>query len=272
MAGKKILIVDDDLDMRRALRIRLNANNYQTVFASDGISAVSMARKEQPDLILLDLGLPGGDGFAVIERLRTLTSVAPVPIIVITGKEPSESMGRAIEAGAQAYFQKPVDNKQLLAAIRNALGEGVDTARDEGQLTEGRPPRPGKKILVVDDDKDLLRGLAIRLKASGYSIVVAADATFAIMTARKEHPDLILLDLGLPGGDGFKVMERLRSIDELTGIPVIILTGKDASEVVDKAREAGAWAYFQKPADNEKLLAVIRRALGESAGPSRREA
>lgn len=122
MTGKKILIVDDDEELRRGLGIRLKANGYNVVLAHDAISATSMARKEEPDLILLDIGLPGGDGFIVMERLEAISSAA-VPVIVLTGRDPSTTRDRALKAGARAFFQKPVDNAELLAAIRTALGE-----------------------------------------------------------------------------------------------------------------------------------------------------
>ena len=124
MNGKTILIVDDDMDFVRALNIRLRANGYQVTFASDGYSALTKARKEEPELILLDLGLPAGDGFAVMERLRSLvSSVALIPIIVLTAREPMTNRERSLAAGAEAFLQKPVDNDVLLATIRKALGE-----------------------------------------------------------------------------------------------------------------------------------------------------
>lgn len=122
-----------------------------------------------------------------------------------------------------------------------------------------------KKILIVDDDEDMRRGLAIRLKASGYSVVFAYDAISATSMARKEEPNLVILDIGLPGGDGFIVMERLASIAR-TSIPVIILTGRDPSAVKDRAMSAGAKAFFVKPPDNDELLAAVRKALAESEG------
>ena len=123
MTKKKILIVEDDQDMRRALNVRLRANNYDTAFASDAIEALSIARKEKPDLLLLDLGLPGGDGFTVMDRMRNFSSLSVLPVIVVSARDPEANKDRALSAGAEAYFQKPVDNEQLLAAIRHSLGD-----------------------------------------------------------------------------------------------------------------------------------------------------
>jgi len=123
MSNKKILIVDDDPDVRHGMHIRLKANHYDTFFAADALSSVMEARKQEPDLIILDLGLPAGDGFVVMERLKKNPSLALIPIIVVSARDARANRERAIKAGAVAFLQKPVDNAELLAVIRRALGE-----------------------------------------------------------------------------------------------------------------------------------------------------
>ena len=121
-AQKKILLVDDDPEMRLALMIRLKANRYDVVVAVDGVSGVAEARKQMPDLILLDLGLPAGDGFTVIERLRNIQACANIPIVVLSGRDRIANRDRAIQSGARAFLQKPVKNSELLATVERALG------------------------------------------------------------------------------------------------------------------------------------------------------
>jgi DNA-binding response OmpR family regulator len=123
MANKKILIVDDDPDVRQAMNIRLKANSYDTCFASDALNSLSEARKQQPDLIILDLGLPGGDGYVVIERLKRHPALSVIPIIVVSARDARANHDRVIAAGAQVYLQKPVNNAELLAIIRQTLGQ-----------------------------------------------------------------------------------------------------------------------------------------------------
>jgi len=118
---QKILIVDDDPDLRRALKIRLRANHYDTAQASDGYSAIAVAQKEQPDLIILDLGLPAGDGSVVLERLQSSDSLSSIPVIVLTARDPQANEQKMLQAGATAFFQKPADNNELLDVIRAAL-------------------------------------------------------------------------------------------------------------------------------------------------------
>jgi DNA-binding response OmpR family regulator len=118
---RKILIVDDDPDLRQALRLRLRANHYDTVHAVDGYSAIAQAYKERPDLIILDLGLPAGDGFVVLDRLHKDDRLSSIPVVVLTARDPQGSEQRALEAGAAAFFQKPADNAELLEVIRVTL-------------------------------------------------------------------------------------------------------------------------------------------------------
>jgi CheY-like chemotaxis protein len=118
----KILIVEDDADTRKALNLRLRFNNFDTVYAVDGFSAVSAAAMEHPDVILLDIGLPAGDGFMVMERLKANEALAAIPVIILTGRERKGNFQRAMQAGCFAYFEKPADNDALLTAIRNAAG------------------------------------------------------------------------------------------------------------------------------------------------------
>jgi DNA-binding response OmpR family regulator len=130
MATSKILIVDDDPDLRQALKLRLRANHYDTVHAVDGYSAIALAYKEHPDLIILDLGVPAGDGFVVLDRLQRDDKLSSIPVIVLTARDPQSSEQRALQAGAAAFFQKPADNAELLDVIRATLPKatGVGTA------------------------------------------------------------------------------------------------------------------------------------------------
>ena|SRR5437868_15431689 len=123
MESPKILIVDDDPDLRQALRLRLRANRFTTVSATDGYSAIAQAYKERPNLIILDLGLPAGNGFAVLNRLREDDKLSTIPVVVLTAREPHGNEERALKAGAVAFFQKPADNAELLEVIQSTLAQ-----------------------------------------------------------------------------------------------------------------------------------------------------
>jgi len=121
MNGAKILVVDDNAAIRKGLGLRLRANGYETLFAGDALSATAALVAEKPDLMILDLGLPCGDGFVVMERMNNHDSLWNIPVIVLTGRELAVNKNRALRAGAVAFFQKPVEDGQLLLAISRAL-------------------------------------------------------------------------------------------------------------------------------------------------------
>lgn len=130
--------------------------------------------------------------------------------------------------------------------------------QDEGSMGQK------KKILIVDDERDIVKGLMIRLQGAGYDVVTAFDGAQGVFMAHKEKPDLILLDIRMPAGNGFSVAQRLkRSIHTFT-IPVIFLTGSPEKNAEDKAMALGARFYIKKPYDPEELLDAIKRALEES--------
>lgn len=128
MSNARILIVEDDADVRLGYHVLLKANHYETVLAGDSVSAISAARQHQPDLIILDLGLPAGDGFLVLERLKTNINLSMVPVIVVSGRNISSSKARALEAGAIAFLQKPYESEELLAIIQQQLGQSEPLA------------------------------------------------------------------------------------------------------------------------------------------------
>src|SRR2546423_2802364 len=120
----KIMIVDDDPELRMALKMRLRAHQYETVSACDGYSAIALAQKERPNLIILDLGLPAGNGYSVLKRLQESDALSSIPVIVLTARDPLGNEERTLDAGATAFFQKPADINEL----RQVIPAGFQTA------------------------------------------------------------------------------------------------------------------------------------------------
>ncbi|PYP60699.1 MAG: response regulator [Gemmatimonadetes bacterium] len=135
---------------------------------------------------------------------------------------------------------------------RDAGGPGMNATRRRS----GRP-----KILVIEDDAVARADLEARLAANGYIVARAADAASALTVVNRERPDLILLDLGLPGGDGFLVLERLRKIAALAVIPVLVITGRSDAETRKRVEALGVAPLLAKPVETEVLLAAIRAGL-----------
>ena len=138
MSEKKILIVDDERDFAYILSTHLKAHGYNTVMASDAVGAVAAAQKERPDFIILDISMPAGDGFSVMERLAKSDHTSLIPIVVVTGMALS-SKQRAMAEGAVAFFTKPVDFDQLLTFISDLLGQPVSVG-ERGQKEPGYSP------------------------------------------------------------------------------------------------------------------------------------
>ena len=123
-----------------------------------------------------------------------------------------------------------------------------------------------KKILIVDDDPDIVRLLSSRLRANGFAVVAAEDGVSCMSQMRKVHPDLVIMDLGIPAGDGFKSIERVRANVDYAATPIIVLTGREGDEVRERAMEAGANAFFRKDLmDKEELLASVWALLSTPA-------
>lgn len=120
---------------------------------------------------------------------------------------------------------------------------------------------PRRKILIVDDERDIVKALTIRLQSKGYNTVVAFDGAQGVFMAHKEKPSLILLDIRMPAGDGFSVAEKLKESKRTSRIPIIFITGSPEKDAEEKARDLGARYFIKKPYDAEELLDAVRRAL-----------
>ena len=120
-------------------------------------------------------------------------------------------------------------------------------------------------ILVVDDDAGIRQALELMLRKAGYDVLLASDGTSALKAAQQRPPQLIIVDLGLPGGDGFNVIKRIRSMYRLSRIPIAVLTGMHLDENRAKAEQAGAVAFLPKPLDGAELLRVVAEATGRPA-------
>jgi CheY-like chemotaxis protein len=129
MADETILIIDDNGDTRLLLSLRLKAHGYRTAFAVDALEAVTRAHQAQPDVILLDLGLPGSNGFLVLERLKAISTLAAIPVIIVSAEVPAMAQAKAFAIGAAAYLQKPVVQSTLVETIEKALATSRDLAK-----------------------------------------------------------------------------------------------------------------------------------------------
>jgi DNA-binding response OmpR family regulator len=141
MSEKKILVVDDDPDVRQLLEVCLRGAGYAVSFATDGLSCLMQAQHTHPDVVILDLGLPAGDGMTALKRLRASSKLAGLPVIVLSARDEERWAPAALEAGANLYFRKPVHRETLLAALEQVLGETRPGQPIRLAAVPGEPPR-----------------------------------------------------------------------------------------------------------------------------------
>lgn len=244
----KVLVVEDDRDLALLLRRQLESEGYQVLLAGSGEDALWLAKEEQPQLITLDVMLPDLDGFVVLEQLKEHPSTAPIPVVIVSILSDPE---KGYAMGAVDYVVKPFDEEKLLASVRQALAP----------QPEGEP----YKLLVVDDDPEILSFLDKALSYHGYQVETAPDGQNALSRVTEIQPDLILLDLRMPGVDGYEVIRRLKSSDSTRPIPIIVATASPVDKEVDKVRVLGMGAaqYMTKPLSIETLVQEIRTVIEE---------
>ena len=273
--ARKILVVDDEVQMVRLLASRLKGSGYEVATAYDGQQCVKMAREERPDLIILDLKMPEGGGLYAFKRLKASAKTAAIPVIFITAYPTEHALGKVLGMGAKAFIPKPIDVADFLWKVRRALGEEHQLLRKERSRRSsnlGREPsrqedEMARKILVVDDEVQMVRLLASRLKGSGYEVATAYDGQQCVKMAREEKPDLVVLDLVMPEGGGLYAFRRLKASAKTAAIPVIFITGYPTEHVEEKVLEMGAEDFVVKPFDSDDLLKKVRKALGEEPEP-----
>jgi len=253
----RILIIEDDQKTAFALCVRLKANRYATWTAGDAIAALNKARHHKPDLILLDISLPCGNGFALAQQLRALRETDGVPIILTTASKDPKLRDKAIELGAAGLIRKPYDAEVLLGVIERTL------AKNGGRtgslpIESSAQSSKAKKILIVEDDEKVARALAFRMKAAGFETTIANDGMSGIRSAVNNRPDAVILDISLPVGDGFLVAERIQA-NIAHPMPIIFLTASKRADFRERASTLGAAAFFEKPYEPEALLAAVRQ-------------
>lgn len=270
---KLVLIIEDDPRIAAALEIRFRTGGYGTQTAGDAIAGMSKAVETRPDLIVLDISLPGGNGLELARRFKSIPETRRAPFIFVTASKEPNLRQRAMDLGAAGLFEKPYDSAELLAVAGHALGETGMFKRPIARFNPGadgpelipsggplKPVKPSKRVLVIEDDPKVALALTVRLKAAGYESSIARDALAGVNAAVKYRPDLILLDISMPAGDGFVVAGRVREL--LSGTtPIIFLTANTQAGAREKALALGACGFFEKPFEAEDIMAAVDRQL-----------
>jgi DNA-binding response OmpR family regulator len=260
MKKTKIMMIDDDRDFSEATKSILEQTGFEVILAQTGKAGLEGVGREKPDLIICDVMLPDINGFSLCRELKENPNHSAIPIIILTavGAGPdsyTKSIGQ--EHKADSYLVKPVDSKKLIETINSLLVPSRARPTKEKVMA---------RILLVDDDPDFLEATKQILIANHYEVIAAKDGEDGISKAKYENPDLILLDVIMPGKDGYTVCYELRKHAPTRPIPIIMLTavGQQLSKpeyAVDIAIDHLADDFIEKPVDTATLLKKIEKHL-----------
>ena len=249
MAKKKILVIDDEQNTVRIVQARLEASGYEVIAAFDGRQGLTHAHKERPDLIILDVMMPAGDGYFVYKKLKMSSNTRSIPVIFLTAKDRPEDVAKAYKLGAQYYLKKPYKPEVFLETVKKALEPSVQSQEPRGLR---------KRILVIEEEPEI--AVFVKLGEMGYEITIVSSIKEASDVAKQERPDLILLDGVLAKANNYEGFYQLKLELASSKIPIIISTIRVELEEFQKKLE-GFNSYCLKPFNYTDLLGQIRVAL-----------
>jgi len=255
----RILVVDDVELLRTQLRMALTRAGFDVDEAADGASALAAARAQRPDLILLDVMMPGMDGFDVQKHVRADETLRDVPIIFLSALrqvEP-EQLRAASQRGFQELIVKPKPTRYLIDRVVSALLEPTQSGEPQPLTTR----TPKGRLLLVEPVDGMRQIMATGLRAEGYAVDEAADEAGLEVAIRARWPDLILLDASWPAGDGFAVLRRLRADERLRGVAVVLLVDDEHLIRLPQAIDEGIQGYVLKPTTRRRIVETIEQSV-----------
>ncbi len=260
MENLKILLVDDDKDFLKAVKIALDSHGFQVITALDGEEGLVKAKETNPDLIILDVMLPKKDGYAVCHDIKSSDTTSKIPILLLTslGKQKEGKDGAKILAkghAAEGYLEKPVEPRLLVE-------KATELIEKSGKVEEKKV-----KVLLIDDDPDFIAAVKTILEENDCEVKISYTGEDGIVRAGQENPDLILLDVMLPEKDGYAVCKELKEGNKTKSIPIVMLTSVGAKLTDPEYAKAMAIThqaddYIEKPVEAKELLNRIRKLVG----------
>ena len=242
--GKTILVCDDDPYAVRELKRFLDKEGFECIEAYNGRECIELARRVRPDAISLDIIMPGLDGFQVVNILKQDPVTERIPVVFVSILR--DKAHKEVSLGVHDWLVKPISEKRLVDSVKRAVGQAAE-----------RPV-----ILIVDDDKDTVKLLRVMIEKAGYIADTAYDGKEAIEKINAMRPDLIILDIMMPGLDGFQVVSLLKENNWTRHIPILVLTAKDLTPLEKRLLHLGVTRFLTKSyATEEKIMADVSQLI-----------
>jgi signal transduction histidine kinase/CheY-like chemotaxis protein len=257
---KTLMVVEDSEPAIIQLKDIFEAPAYRILVARNGHEALEVIRHEMPDAILLDLMMPGMDGFELLRTVRNAERTAHLPVLILTAKAITKEELRFLKNNhVHQLIQKgDINRAELLDAVARLFrpaNEKVAKPKPRLQAIEGKP-----RVLVVEDNPDNM--LTVKaLMASDFTVIEAADGQAAVQQAKKHQPHVILMDIALPGIDGVQAFRQIRQDAACQGIPVIALTASAMTSDREAILAYGFDGYIPKPIDHQVFMRTVREVL-----------
>ncbi|NQV26682.1 MAG: PAS domain S-box protein [Rhodopirellula sp.] len=246
----RVLVVDDNVDTAGSLAMLLEASGHEVRIAHDGPTALQAAIDNKPDVVLLDIGLPGMDGNEVAKRIRQQPELENVVLVAMTGYGQDSDRKRSHEAGFDHHLVKPVE----LSALEKLLAAPASLSPS---LEQSNPTRASLRVLVVDDMRDATHMLRTLLNRAGHDVRTAADGPNALAVALDFRPEVALLDISLPGMSGLELAKQIRQHSTLKDIVLVAMTGYGNDADRQRSFDAGFDHHLVKPTDIRIVLKIL---------------
>ncbi|HSC18129.1 MAG TPA: PleD family two-component system response regulator [Rhizomicrobium sp.] len=268
----RVLVVDDILSNVRLLEAKLSAEYFEVCTAYNGPEALAKIEEQIPDIVLLDVMMPGMDGFEVCRRIKNNARTAHLPVVMVTALDQTADRVAGLEAGADDFLTKPVDDAALFARVRSLVrlkmmtdelrmreetGHGMGLVDPAHTLIDSAP---GGRILIVEDRAETAAWFS-EVLGENNEVVTADTFEEAQVRVRGGDPDLIMVSLSLRNFDGLRLCSHLRSLPEGRNVPILVVVNEGDRRKLHQALEMGVNDYLTRPVDKNELVARVRTQL-----------
>jgi two-component system cell cycle response regulator len=269
----RVLVVDDILANVKLLQARLSAEYFEVLTAYSGSEALELLEAERMDVILLDVMMPGMDGFEVCRRIKSNPRTTHLPVIMVTALDQPADKIQGLKAGADDFLPKPVDDIALITRVKNLarlktlndemlmrVASGAEIGLLPGVGIDWTKAESGARILLVEDQERAVHRVVAALTKM-HAIDVETDLQAALLHLGDQPYDLLIVSLTLAGADGLRLCSQVRSLERIRSLPIIVVAeGADETRLL-RALDMGVNDYLTRPIDRHELLARVRTQI-----------